>query len=178
MNTKKKKLMKRNTKRNTKKYNKQRRYNGGAEAAAPEAATPEAVSGVPNPLKGEGNKMKMRLSAIKNPIKDTTKGAIAGIITMENPIIFAYQLIEKHIFGWDVVPQERKMSETQKAIFGNKLKKKNKRATFKEFIKGEYKKPVESDKERQEREAKEKKEAEEKATKELVAKILAEKQKQ
>ncbi len=133
MNTKKlKKLTKRNTKRNTKKYNKQRRYNGGAEAAPAEEAP--AGSGVPNPLKGEGNKMKMRASAIKNPIKDAGKGAIAGIITMENPIIFAYQLIEKHIFGWDVVPQERKMSETQKAIFGDKLEKKNKRSTLKEFI--------------------------------------------
>ena len=166
MNTKKlKKLKKRNTKRNTKKNTKKcdkqkTKYNGG---------------GVGD---GEGNKMKMRASAIKNPIKDAGKGAIAGIITMENPIVFAYQLIEKHIFGWDVVPQERKMSASQKAIFGDSLKKKNKPTSFKEFIKGEYKKPVETEKERQEREAKEKKEAEEKRTKELVDKILAEKQKQ
>ena len=106
---------------------------------------------------GEGEKMKMRVSAIKNPIKDATKGAITSVITMENPIVFTYQLIEKYVFGWDVEEPERKMSETQKKIFGNKLEKKNKRASFREFMKGEFKTPEETEKERNEREAKEKK---------------------
>ncbi len=166
MNTKKLKKHRKRIINHTKKNKniKRKNHNGGGFGDG----VGEKIKEMPGK---EGDKMKMRASALKNPIKDAGKGAIASIITMENPIVFAYQLIEKHIFGWDVEEPERKMSETQKKIFGDSLVKKNKRATLKEFMKGEFKKPQETDQERAEREAKEKKEEDERKTLELIKKI-------
>jgi hypothetical protein len=84
-------------------------------------------------MKGSG----ARISALKGLAADTGRSALKSILTMENPIVYAYQLIERNVFGWDTVDQEIKMGETQKKIFGNSLQKKNKDFTMKELIKGE-----------------------------------------
>jgi hypothetical protein len=122
MNTRARKL-KKHTKKQTKKYTKRNKYNVG----------------------GGWEKAKMRGKAIGTPLVNVGKGAISSIITMENPIVFAYQLIERKVFGWDVVEPERKMSETQRQIFGNALDKNYRKTSLKQFVKGEYySKPKES----------------------------------
>ena len=77
-----------------------------------------------------------RLSAIKGAFADTGRAALRNILTMENPIVYAYQVIERNVFGWDTVDQEKKMSATQNKIFGDILEKKNKDFTLKQFLKG------------------------------------------
>lgn len=78
-----------------------------------------------------------RTSAVKGAIKDTGKDAIYKILTMENPIVYAYQVIERNVFGWDTTTPPAKMGATGKKVasfFG--LEKKNKDLTLKDFIKG------------------------------------------
>ncbi len=120
-------------------------------------------------LKEEWNRTKMRTNAIKNPIKNSIKGGITQILTMENPIVFAYQFIERNVFGLDTVAPERKMSATQKSMFGDMLKKKDKKTTLKEFAKGKYFVKSETDQQKKEREAKEKREKEEKDRQKILA---------
>ena len=118
MNTKKLKKYKKKTKLNKRKHNQ--------------------LGGVPNPFKGEGEKMKMRAKATGKPALNKTKDFVHGVLTMENPIVFAYQFIERNVFGMDTVAPERKMSATQKSMFGDKLTKNKKKSTLKEFVKGKY----------------------------------------
>jgi hypothetical protein len=188
MNTKKLKKYRNRNRNHTKKNKdkKRKNYNGGGITGSISGMSAKLGSNISTGLQNrlsnaatgikempgkEWNKTKMRASAIKNPIKGATQGAIKEIITMENPIVFAYQLIEKYVFGWDVVEPERKMSATQKKIFGDKLEKKNKHTTLKEFVKGEYKKPVETEEERRKREEKEKQEKDDKILLEQMRKI-------
>ncbi len=97
-------------------------------------------------LKGGGDKLDAavdyikpgaRASAVKGAIKDTAKDAIYKILTMENPIVYSYQVIERNVFGWDTTAPPTKMGATGKKVasfFG--LEKKNKDLTLKDFIKG------------------------------------------
>jgi hypothetical protein len=77
-----------------------------------------------------------RASAVVGAVGDTGRSAIKGILTMENPIVYAYQLIERNVFGWDTIEQDRKMGKTAKSIFGDSLKEKNKGFTAMQLLKG------------------------------------------
>jgi hypothetical protein len=77
-----------------------------------------------------------RASAVVGAVADTGRSAIKGILTMENPIVYAYQLIERNVFGWDTIEQDRKMGKTAKSIVGDSLKEKNKGFTAMQLLKG------------------------------------------
>ena len=51
--------------------------------------------------KGGGN----RSDAAKGVAGDIKGSIVQGFKNMENPIVFLYQLIEQHVFGWDVQKQ-------------------------------------------------------------------------
>ncbi len=77
-----------------------------------------------------------RASALAGSVADTGRSAIKSILTMENPIVYAYQVIERNVFGWDTIEQERKMGKTVKSIVGDKFEKKNKDYSLLQWVKG------------------------------------------
>jgi hypothetical protein len=48
-----------------------------------------------------------RLKAASGVVGDKMRSIGHAIKNMENPIVFTYQLIEKYVFGWDVVKNEK-----------------------------------------------------------------------
>ncbi len=79
-----------------------------------------------------------RLRAVKGAIADTGRAALRNILTMENPIVYAYQVIERNVFGWDTIEQERKMGQTARSIVGDSLEKKHKDFTLLQLLKGKH----------------------------------------
>jgi len=119
----------------TKKTKKTKKMNGGSILGTVAKAP---FRGLKTVAKGTYNFVKpgARASAAAGVVGDAGRSVIKGILTMENPIIYAYQLIERNIFGWDTVDQQRKMSKTVKGLVGDTFEKKNKGFSGMQFLKG------------------------------------------
>jgi hypothetical protein len=129
LNKKKKRTQKNHKKtkriqKNNKKTKKTNKMNGGGRLANFGGGVVDFV------------KPGARASAAAGVVGDAGRSVINGILTMENPIVYAYQLIERNIFGWDTVDQERKMGKTVEGLVGDKFEKKNTDFSFMQFLKG------------------------------------------